>query len=386
MQNNPDQSQKIIVAHLITGLDSGGAQMMLYNLLSKTNREKFEPIVISMMDRGIFADRIATLDVPIYTLDMNAETSSSIKSLWKLQDILRQLKPNVIQSWMYHANIAAALSQVLSFMKIPVCWGIHHSIASLSSEKKLTITLIKLGAYLSRLPSKIVFVSQSSQQQHQALGYSDRHSDVIPNGFDTSLFMPSPTAKLALRSELGLPENAFLIGAIGRNHPMKDHANFIQAAALLHAQQPEIHFLLIGKELNGNNLTLVEQIKKLNIKDHFHLLGERNDISRLTAALDICSLSSAYGEAFPLVIGEAMSCGVPCVVTDVGDSGWIVGDTGRVVPPKNAPALAAAWQELVELDPQAREELGKMARKRVIEDFSLELIVDRYEEVYASLA
>jgi glycosyltransferase involved in cell wall biosynthesis len=381
MQNNPDQSQKIIVAHLITGLDSGGAQMMLYNLLSKTNREKFEPIVISMMDRGIFADRIATLDVPIYTLDMNAETSSSIKSLWKLQDILRQLKPNVIQSWMYHANIAAALSQVLSFMKIPVCWGIHHSIASLSSEKKLTITLIKLGAYLSRLPSKIVFVSQSSQQQHQALGYSDRHSDVIPNGFDTSLFMPSPTAKLALRSELGLPENAFLIGAIGRNHPMKDHANFIQAAALLHAQQPEIHFLLIGKELNGNNLTLVEQIKKLNIKDHFHLLGERNDISRLTAALDICSLSSAYGEAFPLVIGEAMSCGVPCVVTDVGDSGWIVGDTGRVVPPKNAPALAAAWQELVELDPQAREELGKMARKRVIEDFSLE-----YEEVYASLA
>jgi glycosyltransferase involved in cell wall biosynthesis len=131
---------------------------------------------------------------------------------------------------------------------------------------------------------------------------------------------------------------------------------------------------------------LVEQIAQLNIQDRVHLLGARNDISRLTAALDICSLSSAYGEAFPLVIGEAMSCGVPCVVTDVGDSAWIVGDTGRVVPPKNAPALAEAWQELIELDPQDREKLGKMARKRVIEDFSIELIVDRYEEVYESLA
>lgn len=385
MYNNPDQSKKIIVVHLITALDAGGAQVMLCNLLSKTNREKFEPIVISMVDRGIFGDRIASLDVPLYTLGMDTG-KSSIKSLWKLQGLLHQLKPDVIQSWMYHANIAAQISQLLSLTKVPVCWGIHHSIASLGSEKKLTIILIKLGVYLSYLTPKIVFVSQSSQQQHEALGYSARKSNVIPNGFDTSLFLPSPAARLGLRAELGLPEDVFLIGAIGRNHPMKDHANFIQAAALLLAHHPETHFLLIGSGLNNDNSTLVEQIEQLNIQDRVHLLGARNDISRLTAALDICSLSSAYGEAFPLVIGEAMSCGVPCVVTDVGDSAWIVGDTGRVVPPKNAPALAEAWQELIELDPQDREKLGKMARKRVIENFSIELIVDRYEEVYESLA
>ncbi len=385
MQNNPDRSKKIIVVHLITALDAGGAQVMLCNLLSKTNREKFEPIVISMVDRGIFGDRIEALDVPLHTLGMNTG-KPSITALWKLQQLLRQLQPHVIQSWMYHANIAAELSQLLSFMNIPICWGIHHSIASLESEKKLTIVLIKIGAYLSHLIPKIVFVSQSSQQQHQALGYADRHSQVIPNGFDTSLFIPSPAAKHSLRDNLGLSEDTFLIGAIGRNHPMKDHANFIQAAALLLAHHPKIHFLLIGSGLTNDNSNLVAQIEQLKIQDRVHLLGARSDISQLTSALDICSLSSAYGEAFPLVIGEAMSCGVPCVVTDVGDSAWIVGDTGKVVPPKNAPALAEAWQELVELDLQARTELGKMARQRVIDNFSIELIVDRYEEVYTSLA
>jgi glycosyltransferase involved in cell wall biosynthesis len=385
MPDSPDFSKKIIVVHLIPALESGGAQVMLCNLLSKTNREKFEPIVISMTDKGIFGDRIISLNVPLYTLGMELG-KPSIKSLWKLQDLLKKIKPDVIQSWMYHANIAAQLSQLLSFMNIPVCWSIHHSIASLGSEKKLTILLIKLGAYLSYLIPEIVFVSQLSQQQHQALGYSARNSCVIPNGFDTSLYLPSPAARHSVRADLGLPENVFLIGAIGRNHPMKDHANFISAAALLLAHHPDVHFLLIGSGLDNDNSTLVAQIEQLKIQDRIHLLGVRSDISRLSAALDICSLSSAYGEAFPLVIGEAMSCGVPCVVTDVGDSAWIVGNAGRVVPPKNAPALAQAWQELLELEPQARAELGKRARERVIENFSLESIVDRYEELYVSLA
>ena len=119
---------KIIVVHLITSLASGGAQMMLYNLLSKTNRSRFEPIVISMMDRGIFADRIAALDIPVYTLGMKAGIPT-IPSLWRLRSLLGQLQPDVIQSWMYHANIAAQLASLLSFDRLPVCWGIHHSIA-----------------------------------------------------------------------------------------------------------------------------------------------------------------------------------------------------------------------------------------------------------------
>ncbi len=375
---------KIIVVHLITSLASGGAQMMLYNLLSKTNRSRFEPIVISMMDRGIFADRIAALDIPVYTLGMKAGIPT-IPSLWRLRSLLGQLQPDVIQSWMYHANIAAQLASLLSFDRLPVCWGIHHSIASLASEKKLTIALIKLGAYLSGLTAQIVFVSQSSQAQHQALGYNKHKSQVIPNGFDTGLFVPSPAHKLAVRAELGLPATAVTIGLLGRYHPMKDHANFINAAALLVNHHPETHFLLIGDGVDRANTTLIAQIEELGLADRVHLLGRRNDIARLTASLDICSLSSAYGEAFPLVVGEAMSCEVPCVVTDVGDSAWIVSDTGRVVPTRNPQALADAWQEIVELDAVARDKLGKTARKRVVDNFALDTIVDRYEKLYQQL-
>jgi glycosyltransferase involved in cell wall biosynthesis len=382
MSNNIERNGKMVVVHLITSLGSGGAQMMLYSMLSKTNREKFEPIVISMMDRGIFGDRIAALGVPIYTLEMKAGIPT-VPSLWRLRALLAKLEPDIVQSWMYHANIAAQIANFLAFGRLRVVWGIHHSIASLASEKKLTIALIKLGAYLSGLTSQIVFVSQSSRSQHEALGYAEHKSQVIPNGFDTGLFVPSPEHKQSVRAELGLPADAVTIGLLGRYHPMKDHANFINAATLLVKQHPKTHFLLIGEGVDRDNLPLVEQIDKAGLTDRIHLLGRRNDISRLTASLDICSLSSAYGEAFPLVVGEAMACGVPCVVTDVGDSAWIVSDTGRVVPIRNPQALADAWQEIIDLDAVARAELGATARKRVVDNFSLDSIVERYEQLYA---
>ena len=384
MPDRSDRRPKIVVVHLITSLSSGGAQMMLYNLLTKTDRTKFEPVVISMMDRGIFGDRIEALGVPIYSLGLQAGIPT-VGSLLHLRSLLAKLAPDLIQGWMYHANIAAQIVSLLSFKQVPICWGIHHSIASLSSEKKLTIALIRLGAFLSGLTARIVFVSETSQAQHQALGYANQKSLTIPNGFDTDSFVRSPKHKLAVRAELGIPATAFTIGSIGRDHPMKDRVNFINAAALLVQHHPDTHFLLIGDGADSDNATLVSQIAAFGLIDRVHLLGRRNDIARLSASLDICSLSSAYGEAFPLVIGEAMSCEVPCVVTDVGDSAWIVSDTGRVVPIKNPQALAEAWQEIIELDATSRAELGKAARQRIIDNFSLASIVDRYEKLYAEL-
>lgn len=380
----PNSPQKSVLLHIITSLSMGGAQRMLYSLLSQTNRERFEPIVVSLIDRGKYADRIEALGIPVYTIGMAAGVPTP-NSLWQLVRLLRQLKPDAIQGWMYHANIAAQLASILSLSRIPVFWGIHHSIASLQSEKSSTIKIIKFGSYLSRLTAKIAFVSQASRQQHEALGYYRKNSCVIPNGFDTALFVPSKEAKLSVRSELRLPENAMIIGLICRYHPMKDHANFLQAAALLLNKHPDVHFLLAGTEVDTNNPDLMQLIKELAISNNVHLLGERSDMPRLIAALDINTLSSAYGEAFPLVVGEAMSCGVPCVVTDVGDSAWIVGNMGRVVPPKNSEALAQAWQDIIELSSAEKEALEKAARRRIIESFSLDLIVGQYEELYETV-
>jgi len=185
--------------------------------------------------------------------------------------------------------------------------------------------------------------------------------------------------------ELGISKDALLIGLVGRFDPQKDHYNFVRAAALLNGHALDAHFLLCGDQVSWENSILTGWIEASGLANRFHLLGRREDITRLTAALDIAS-SSSYTEGFPNVIGEAMSCGVPCVVTDVGDSALIVGNTGKVVPPKNPEALAAAWGDLIKMGPEYRRQLGSAARRRVEENYSLPAIVSKYENLYKELA
>lgn len=372
------------IVYISTGLATGGAEIMLYKLLEQINRKRFEPVVISLMDCGTVGERIAALGIPVHTIGMKPGKPTP-HTIWRLIQIVIQLKPDLIQGWMYHGNLAAQLASVFCYSKIPVFWSIHYSIDSLASDKKLTVAIIKVGAYLSKFVTKVLFVSRTSKSQHEALGYYRENNCVVPNGFDTSVFVSSVEARLTVRSKLGLNEKTFLIGMIGRYHPMKDHANFLQAAAILLKSHPEIHFLLIGKGVELQNQVLHQLIQELGIFNQTHLLGERTDMPLSTAALDIASSASAYGEAFPLVVGEAMSCGVPCVVTDVGDSSWIVGNTGRVVPPRNPEALANNWKELIELGSQGREALGEAARARIIEHFSLNSVVANYEALYETV-
>jgi glycosyltransferase involved in cell wall biosynthesis len=372
------------ILYVITGLSTGGAEMMLYKLLSKLDRNRFAPVVVSLMDRGTFGDRIEALGIPIYTIGMKQGGIPTPAAISRLIGTVRQLKPDLIQGWMYHGNLAAQLARVFLSPKIPVLWSIHYSLDSLASDKKMTQAIIRFSSIISPYTDQIVFVSKNSKLQHEALGYCSENSCIIPNGFDTSLFKPSIEARRTIRAELGLPEESFLIGLIARYHPMKNHANFLRAAALLLKEFPNVHFILVGSEVDRENQVLHKLIQDLGLFNRIHLLEERRDMPRLAAALDIASLSSAYGEAFPMVIGEAMSCGVPCAVTDVGDSAWIVGNTGRIVPPRDSEALANAWKELIELGAEGREALGKAARARIIEHFSLDSVVAKYETLYES--
>ncbi len=377
-------SLKVVLLYITTGLFTGGAERMLYNLLSRINRLRFEPIVVSLVDRGTFGDRIEALGIPVYTIGMKRGMPTPAAIL-RLIRTVRQLKPDLIQGWMYHGNLAAQLARVFFSPKIPVLWSIHYSLDSLASDKKMTQAIIRFSSIISQNTNQIAFVSKNSQLQHEALKYCSENSCVIPNGFDTSLFKPSIEARRTVRAELGLPEDSCLIGLIARYHPMKDHANFLRAAALLLKEFPKVHFILVGSGVERENQVLHQLIQDLGLFNRIHLLGERSDMPRLTAALDIATSASAYGEAFPLVVGEAMSCGVPCVVTDVGDSAWIVGNTGRVVPPRDSEALANAWKDLIELGAEGREALGKAARARIIEHFSLDSVVARYESLYESV-
>ena len=357
--------------------------MMLYRLLSQENRQRFDPVVISLMDRGSLRERIEELGIPVYTARMTPGLPT-LGSIWRLVRLARQIKPDLIHGWLYHGSLAAQITGLVLTKKVPVLWSIHCSIYSLSFEKKLTAAVMRLCALISGLASNIIFVSHTSRSQHEALGYRIEHSCVVPNGIESNLFAPDAEARVSVRTELGLQQNALLIGVIGRYHRMKDHANFLNAAALLARQCPDAHFLLAGREVDRENHMLIDLIHKLGVDERTHLLGERLDIARLLAALDVYCLSSSHGESFPIIVGEAMSSEVPCVVTEVGDAAWMVYETGHVVPPRDPAALAAACGELIQIGPQGRRALGQAARARVMDLFSLSSVVAKYQELYES--
>jgi glycosyltransferase involved in cell wall biosynthesis len=373
------------IVYIVTSLMTGGAEIMLCQLLSKLDRDRFAPVVISLKDRGTLGDRIESLGIPLYPLQIRSAVPTPM-AFWRLIRLIRQLQPDVIQGWMYHGNLAAQLVSMSCPGHIPVLWDIHASLYSLALEKKTTAMVIRAGAKLSQYSNKVVYVSQISQAQHEALGYSKSKSCFIPNACDPSLFKPSAEARTSVRAELGLADTSFLIGLICRYHPMKDHANFLRSAALLAQSHPAVHFVLAGQGVNAQNSTLTQLLEELGIAHRVHLLGERYDTPRLIAGLDLVSSASAYGEAWPVVLTEAMSCGVPCVVTNVGDSAWLVGDTGLVVLPRQPEALATAWQTMIELEPTQRRAMGNAARQRIIHDFSLESLVSQYETLYEQVA
>ena len=374
----------IKVLHIITGLSTGGAEMMLLKLLSGIDREKCFPVVVSLIDKGAIGPRIEALGVPVYALGMKRGMPTP-RSLLRLARVVRRENPQIIQGWMYHGNLAAQIASMFTKCNTPVLWNIRGTHTNLSEESRLTAYIIRFGALLSGLPAAIINNSRTSALSHeQQIGYRADKWRIVPNGFDTDIFVPSKDARKRLRSELGLSSDALLIGLVGRYHPVKDHVGFLKAAANLVQKYSDVHFVLIGEGVDANNVELSFVLKGKCLCKAVHLLGSRTDLPYLTAALDIAT-SASLSEGFPNVVGEAMSCGVPCVVTNVGDSAWIVGKTGRVVPPGNPEALANAWSELVAMTTDDRRNMGTIARQRVIENFSLASVVHQYETLYEEI-
>jgi glycosyltransferase involved in cell wall biosynthesis len=207
---------------------------------------------------------------------------------------------------------------------------------------------------------------------------------LIPNGFDAESFRPDYSARLAVRRELGLTEDALIIGLVARWDPLKDHATFVDAASFLAREYDNIYFVLIGRGIEWDTLGLAALVRAAGLQDRMILLGERDDMPRLNAAFDV-ACSSSLTEGFPNTIGEAMACGVPCVVTDVGDAAAIVGNTGLAVPAGDAVAFAKACKELIALGPKARREFGRKGRERIINKYALPTIVKQYEDLYTNL-
>ena len=377
---NPGRTAAARVLHIITGLNTGGAETALCRLLETLRSPAFEHIVVALGPPGSLSGRVGAA-AELHHLRMNAARPRPA-DLWRLRRIVRMSAPDVVHGWMYHANIAATLATV--GLGLPLVWGIRQSLDDLAKEKPLTRLVIGGGARLSRRPQQILYNSAVSARQHETAGYDATRTRVIPNGFDTEVFRPDAANRMRIRQQLALPDDALLIGLVARVHPVKDHTNFLRAAGLFAADCPQAHFVLVGDGADADNPTLSGPISEMNLRNRVHLCGRRTDIQIIDAALDIGSCSSR-GEAFPNAIGEAMACAVPCVATDVGDVSQIIGDTGVVVPASDAPALAAGWARLAALGAPARRVLGLRARQRIIERYSLAAVSGRYADLYTSL-
>jgi len=371
------------VVHIITGLNDGGAEGVLTRLC--LHSEQVQHVVISLMDEGKYGPLLARSGVAVHCLGMNPGKPSIVR-LFRLVRLIRAEQPDVVQTWMYHADLLGGIAARLAGVR-RVFWGIRHSTLEKGKSKRSTIMIARLCAFLSNwVPEKIICCANKAQDVHADIGYSRRKLRVIPNGYDLARFRSDAAAGAKVRAELGLGPNDFIIGNVGRFDPLKDHSNLLQALARV--AECKIHFrsLLIGKGMSPDNTGLVEQIAALGLQDSVLLVGQRSDIPAVMNALDLHVLSS-LSEGFPNVIAEAMACGTPCISTDVGDALDIVGDKEACCPARDPQALADViiklareWQQYPSIW-QARKAASS---QRIEEKFSIEAMVEAYEACWFS--
>jgi len=368
----------LTVVHLITGLETGGAERMLTRLVTGIDRARFRSVVVSMTGPGMMGPAIADAGIALRTLALRRGLPDP-RAVLRLRRILREFRPDILQTWLYHADLLGLLAR--PFARTPrLIWNLR------ATESIGSTVVRKLLGWASACPDAVIVNSLAGRRYHEALGYRPRHWIHLPNGFDTAALRSDPAARPGLRARLGIAADAVAILLPARYHPVKDHANFLAAAAILAARRPEARFALVGAGIGPENPPLAAAIAARGLDDRVLLLGERRDLDRLYPAFDIVTLSSALGEGFPNVLGEAMCCGVPCVATDSGDAAPIIGDTGAIVAPRDPAALAAAWDRLIGLGEAGRRELGLKARARIVEHYELAAVIARYAAVYEAIA
>ena len=369
--------------HVITSTSTGGAEHMLARLAVRL-RTEFTQKVISLAPLGPVAALVAQSNIDVESVNLNPRTPNPI-ALLRLHARIRAFRPNIVQTWMYHADLLGGLAARAAGVKT-IAWNIRNNTLSPQTTSRATRLVVAACAKLSTsVPERIVCCAKSAIRTHVSLGYREEKIRYIPNGFDLTRFRPDPASRQAVRAELNLGVETPLIGLIGRFDPQKNHEGFIRAARMVRDQRPDVHFLLAGRNIDGLNPALANWITEERLNDVVHLLGERADIPRLNQSLDVAVSSSSYGEAFPNVLGEAMACGVPIVCTDAGDAADIVGPAGQVVRDGDMVGLANACLSLLDMPKDQRDALGAAAVRRIADQFDIERTVDRYAALYRDM-
>jgi glycosyltransferase involved in cell wall biosynthesis len=373
----------ISIVHVISGLDLGGAERALFNLLDGFSDEERKVCqVISLTTLGKYGTKIQGLGVPVQALGLGRKPSTW-PSLMTLRRKIRLEAPDILVSWMYHANIVAWLVS-RRLPKAPVLlWNIRHCLHSLCDEKRTTRCVIHVHKWAYKAVDAVVYNSWLSLEQHTSFGVDSPNSVVIPNGFDPGTWMPDANDRISVRKSLGIPIDAKVVGHVGRYHPLKDQKTLLHAMRSIMRRYSDVHLLVVGKDVNPNNSSLRRYFDLLP-SERVHILGERSDVHRLLRVVDVFCLSSK-SEAFPNVLGEAMSTGVACISTDVGDARRIVGDTGFIVPVGDYSRLEKLIDLYIGLTFVEMSKAGQLARSRIIAHYSIDKNLKSYRDLFRDL-
>jgi glycosyltransferase involved in cell wall biosynthesis len=366
------------ILHIITGLNTGGAETMLLKLIREADSRAEKHIVISMMDKGSRGKEIQKY-CDLHTLNLK-QGKLSFSSIYQLIRIAKRFKPDIIQGWMYHGNLMALILNF--FIRKKLFWNIRQTLVDINQEKKLTKVVIKLNSIFSNYVTGIIYNSLLSIKQHENYGFCRKNSIHIANRFDDKFYKITEESINENKSNLGLSKNTKVIGMVARYHPMKNHLGFIKNITPFLQKNSSLYCILIGTNINQQNEELVKAIQASANPDRFLLLGEKEDLTKYYNIFDYCVSSSLWGEAFPNIIGESMACGTPCIVSDVGDSKLIIDNWGFSYEPNSRHEFAQKIEIALNLGAIEYNQLAKKCQKHIAEFYSIVSIYDRYIKNY----
>jgi glycosyltransferase involved in cell wall biosynthesis len=358
----------------IRSLAYGGSERQLVALAKGLHERRHSVVVAVFYSGGPLEKELRDAGVMVRALGKRGRWDVA-GFLLRLVRFMYEEKPDTLYGFFGTPNILTVLLKPF-FPRIRMIWGVRGSYLDFTRYDWLAGLHYEAERRLSRFADLIIVNSRAGLDHAEANGFPKNKMVVIPNGIDAKRFRPDSEARRRVRAEWEVTENEKLIGMVGRLHPMKDHPTFLRAAAMLLQERQDVRFVCVGEGPVGYQRELHALGEELGLSQRLIWAGARGDMPAAYNALDIAT-SSSYGEGFPNVVGEAMACGVPSVVTDVGDSAWIVGETGVVVPPKNPVALATGWKVSLARD---RSEMALKARLRVEENFSVGQMTEQTEK------
>jgi glycosyltransferase involved in cell wall biosynthesis len=369
------------VLHVISSLAPGGAERAMQKVVLGLRDRGFDAAVVSVGGNGRVGEELAAAGFTVVALGVRG-AGGLITGVRKLRRLVASWQPDILQGWMYHGNLLASAARMPGMR---LAFGIRHSLPTLMEERLATRVVIGVGALLSRNADSIVYNTRASIAQHQRIGYAKGGTVWIPNGFDTNRFRPNAVARSRVRAEFGIEAGTSVVGLAARYHPIKDQPMLLRAAAQVHAADPGVKFLLVGRGVDEPRSGLRELAIQLGIGESVRLVGDRTDMESVINGFDISCLTSR-AEGFPNVVGESMACGVPVIATRVGDVVDLVGDAGVLIAPGDADALARGILALLAESSGSRREVAQIARQRIVEKFSEEAMLGAFASLYRKLS